>query len=233
MSINFKSEEEVKDYVKNLGTEYRFGCYQEKKPEVCHLLGDYFESIDKDHEKAWKVYQNNCDTANFAKSCFKCGNYLAIGRGGQKQDRTKALEYFEKSCTHGDMNGCFRAGILSAIISTAKDPIRTFKQAMALFEKGCEGKHHESCYHLSGVFMEGYEREKIAKDMKRCFDYTLKACDLDNMYACANLSLMYQKGDGVEKNPELAKKYRTKAEDLQEAVVKQRQLMFQEGLNRT
>lgn len=30
---NLKSEEEVKEYLKNLGTEYRFGCYSEKKPE--------------------------------------------------------------------------------------------------------------------------------------------------------------------------------------------------------
>lgn len=33
MAYNLKSEEEVKEYIKNLGTEYRFGCYSEKKPE--------------------------------------------------------------------------------------------------------------------------------------------------------------------------------------------------------
>lgn len=33
MAYNLKSEEEVKDYIKNLGTEYRFGCYSEKNPE--------------------------------------------------------------------------------------------------------------------------------------------------------------------------------------------------------
>lgn len=33
MTYNLKNEEEVKEYVKNLGTEYRFGCFSEKKPE--------------------------------------------------------------------------------------------------------------------------------------------------------------------------------------------------------
>lgn len=33
MAYNFKSESEVKEYINNLGIEYRFGCYSEKKPE--------------------------------------------------------------------------------------------------------------------------------------------------------------------------------------------------------
>lgn len=33
MAYNLKSESEVKEYVKNLGIEYRFGCYSEKKPD--------------------------------------------------------------------------------------------------------------------------------------------------------------------------------------------------------
>lgn len=81
--------------------------------------------------------------------------------------------------------------------------------------------------------MEGHKKENIEKDMIRSFDYSLKACELDNMYACANLSRMYDKGDGVEKNPELALKYRKKAEELQEEVRSNRTLTFQEGLSRT
>lgn len=33
MAYDLKSEEEVKEYINNLGIEYRFGCYSEKKPE--------------------------------------------------------------------------------------------------------------------------------------------------------------------------------------------------------
>ena len=32
----------------------RFGCYQEKNPKSCHLLGDYWESIKKDFSKETK-----------------------------------------------------------------------------------------------------------------------------------------------------------------------------------
>lgn len=33
MAYDLKSESEVKEYIHNLGIEYRFGCYSEKKPE--------------------------------------------------------------------------------------------------------------------------------------------------------------------------------------------------------
>lgn len=33
MAYDLKSESEVKDYIQNLGIEYRFGCYSEKKAD--------------------------------------------------------------------------------------------------------------------------------------------------------------------------------------------------------
>lgn len=33
MSVNFQDENEVKEYLNTIGTEYRFGCYSEKNPE--------------------------------------------------------------------------------------------------------------------------------------------------------------------------------------------------------
>lgn len=33
MAVNFQDENEVKEYLDNIGIEYRFGCYSEKKPD--------------------------------------------------------------------------------------------------------------------------------------------------------------------------------------------------------
>lgn len=80
--------------------------------------------------------------------------------------------------------------------------------------------------------MQGYEKEKIAKDMKRCFEYSVKACDMKQPHACANLSLMYKNGDGVGKDLSLSEKYKRRALELQEQIIKQQQqLTFQEGLS--
>lgn len=32
-NVDFKNEDEVKDYIKNVGTEYSFQCYKEKTPD--------------------------------------------------------------------------------------------------------------------------------------------------------------------------------------------------------
>lgn len=139
MSVNFKDEAEVKQYLDTIGIEYRFGCYSEKKPDgmqifdydqqlihnlqknkcyfsnsVCHLLADYLESIHKDYEKARKVYRSTCDDYGYAKSCLKYGHYTFIGRGksGSKPNPAEALEYYEKGCKLGDSENCLNAGLL-------------------------------------------------------------------------------------------------------------------------
>lgn len=44
---NLKSEEDVKEYLKNLFTEYQFGCYGEKNPEGEHLIIEQTTLITK------------------------------------------------------------------------------------------------------------------------------------------------------------------------------------------
>lgn len=134
MTYDFKSESEVKEFLQNLGIEYRFGCYSEKKPEgiwvdisikmniypkfysiritVCHLLGDYLEAVKKDYEKARKLYKSNCDDYKFGKSCLKFGTYALLGKAGVKEDYRTAYEYFKKGCEQDVMDSCFNQGLL-------------------------------------------------------------------------------------------------------------------------
>ena len=48
---------------------------------ACHLLGDYMESINKDFNKALKIYQTNCNEYLHGHSCHKAGGYYFAGRG--------------------------------------------------------------------------------------------------------------------------------------------------------
>lgn len=112
MAYDLKQEEDVKDYIENLGIEYRFGCYKEQKPQVCHLLGDYLEAIKKDFDKAARVFKSNCLDYKFGKSCLKIGNYTLIGRGRAKGDAAEALTYFEKGCEYNEPGACLHAGML-------------------------------------------------------------------------------------------------------------------------
>lgn len=67
--------------------------------------------------------------------------------------------------------------------------------------------------------------------MSRAFQFALKGCNLGNMYSCANISQMYRRGEGVEKNEELSEKYKKMALELQEQALNETNtLTFQEGL---
>ena len=55
------------------------------------------------------------------------------------------------------------------------------------------------------------------------------ACELGNMGGCVNVSMMYSKGDGVEKNPVAAKEYGEIANEMMSQLKEQQRVAFQEG----
>lgn len=227
MAYDLKSESEVKDYITNLGIEYRFGCYSEKKPEVCHLLADFLEAIKKDYEKAAKVYRHNCDEYKFGKSCLKYGGYSLIGKGNQKLDYPTAYSYFEKGCKLNETNSCFNQALLLVTKNDSFGIKQDVVKGMQLLEKACNAQNAMACYYLSGLHIAGAKNGKkigekgekndydVPRNMEQAFHYALEGCKLGNMYSCANLSQMYAKGDGVEKNVKLAEKYKARALELQ------------------
>lgn len=83
-------------------------------PPVCHLLGDYLESIKKDFEKASKVYRSNCDDYGYSRSCLKYGNYTFLGKGksGSKGNAAEALKYYERGCDLKDADSCLHSGLM-------------------------------------------------------------------------------------------------------------------------
>ncbi|VEN53897.1 unnamed protein product [Callosobruchus maculatus] len=248
MAYNLKSESEVKEYINNLGIEYRFGCYSEKKPEVCHLLADFLESIKKDYEKAAKVYRNNCDEYKYGKSCLKYGTYSMLGRGTKKSDYKTAYDYFEKGCNLEEPDSCLNQGLLLITKNDKPELQHDVIKGMQLLEKACKSKNANACYYLSGMYIVGVKKDpkagttatvsevskkeefQVPKDMTKAFQFALEGCSLGNMYSCANLSQMYAKGDGVEKNDQMAEKYKALALEMQKEVQSNKTLGFQQGL---
>lgn len=202
---------------------------------VCHLLGDYLEAIKKDFNKARRVYKTNCDDHSYGKSCYKFANYTFIGKGASKEsaDRDDAMKYFKRGCELGEPDSCLHAGLMCISTSPGAGPAdrpRDYKGGMALLEKGCTGNNAFSCYYLSGLFLSGVAAAGLDKNMDQARGYSEKACNLGNMYACANLSQMYKRGDGVAKDETLAEQFKQKALDIQEQAKKDaKQVTFQEG----
>ncbi|CAH4029798.1 unnamed protein product [Pieris brassicae] len=218
---DLKKEEEVKEFVENLGIEYRFGCYKEKKPEVCHLLGDYLEAIKKDFQKAATVFKSNCLDYNYGKSCLKYGNYKLIGKGSNKSDPAEALKYFEKGCENNDPTSCLHAGLLLTALSPDESVKRDVPKGYNYLKKACDNRENMACHYLSGMYLTGVpknpkeynphkpEKNKnldflIKPDMKQAFSFALKGCELGHIYACANIGIIGGSGfdePGLFENP--------------------------------
>ncbi|KFM69405.1 Sel1 repeat-containing protein 1-like protein, partial [Stegodyphus mimosarum] len=227
MANEFKSEEELKQFIENLGTEYRFSCFKEKNSEGCHLLGDYLEAIQKDFEGAAKVYKSNCDERNYARSCFKYGNYCYLGKGIEK-DVLSAFNYYKKACSLDSAEACLHCGVmLTTKDKSAKDIItRDYVEGLKYLEKSCAGGNATACYFASSLYITG--AEGIPKNRTKASELSRLACDGRNVYACMNLSQMYREGDGVEKDEEKANLYKERAREIRGDLRKKHSLGLQQ-----
>ena len=92
-NVDLTDEEDVKEYLDNLGIEYRFGCYSEKNPKACQLLGEFMESVTRERVQAFKVFEQNCIQNNHAPSCNKAGHYKVVGHPDIEADPDLGYKY--------------------------------------------------------------------------------------------------------------------------------------------
>jgi len=218
MGYNLEDKEEVKEYIRNLGIEYRFGCFSEKQPESCQLLGEFLETIEGNHEAAAKVYKANCDDHSVAKSCHRYGHLAVKGRG-IPANLDEGIDYHARACSLGERRACSAGGAAAAERSVNKElpdaaRLDYGKRALELLGLGCSQGDGFACFYLSGAHLQGTRVGGVARDMAQAFSYSQQACDLGHPVACANLSQMYARGDGTAADPAKALALRKKADAM-------------------
>ncbi|ESO88905.1 hypothetical protein LOTGIDRAFT_106114 [Lottia gigantea] len=202
----------TKESATERGQQLRFECYKQNNPDECQRLGQYLE-IFRDFEKAGKVFKYNCDQNRYGKSCFQYAEYLMNGQGGVEKNEEEALTKFEQSCQLDYLPGCHNVGAVAAA-SPDKNFNNTDKGIEHL-ELACSKSFIPSCELLLEFYFHGYQN--IKKDMSKAFKCAEKLCDLGSPRGCINLGVFYKNGDGgVEKDPEMTKKYFAKAKKLAE-----------------
>lgn len=158
----------------------------------------------------------------------------------------QAYKYFTKGCDMNEGEACLHTGLI-LISKTLTDKVkRDVPAAFDKLVKSCELNNAAACFYLSGMHISGVPKTAdlghtkelpdsemfLKKDMKKAFDFAYKSCELRNMYACANVSQMYARGDGTEKSEASATKYKQIAMTLQEELKSQQaQIGFQQGLS--
>ena len=93
-----ETQKERREYVQNIGIEYRFGCYEEKRGESCHLLGEYMEAIEQNFVKSFELFRDNCELRKYPKSCYKYAMYLLNGKECEPSFK-KMIQPLEIACS--------------------------------------------------------------------------------------------------------------------------------------
>ncbi|CAD5211913.1 unnamed protein product [Bursaphelenchus okinawaensis] len=231
-----EEQKERREYVKNIGIEYRYGCYEEKKPDTCHVLGEYLEAIDLSFAKAYQIFKDNCEERKFPRSCFKYAMYTLAGKECEASLKN-TIEPLTVSCEGKVPPGCRYLSLVYWNGEPDRKP--DSKLAEHYMKKACDMEDAEACWLLSTWYINSdsmkiavkgvknpsseVNRDKLGrleKDMEKALKYAKLACDLNIPQSCLNAARILKIGDGVAKDLDAAKLYLDKAKAMNEMIKK-------------
>lgn len=154
---------------------------------------------------------------------------------GCERNSSEAYDYMKKGCELGDSYGCLHAGVLGVSNEplTEKDRATQVNKGVEMLNKSCwEYGMEKGCHYLAGVYITGI-KGYLEPNLREAHKVSLKACEAGNPYACANVAQMYERGEGVQQNENLAESFRKRAIALhRELVEPRRQLEFHQGIDK-
>eukprot|EP01147_Barroeca_monosierra_P010014 gene10014-2188_t len=209
------NKEEQKSYFDDLRKQHEWECETFKKPQDCHMLAEFYQTVDNNFEGAVKWYRRLCDSNNYSRSCTFMATCLLTGRGVEKNP-AEALRYFKKACDLGSIEGCHNAGmLLRSTRYKEAGVLPNGNEALSYFQKACDQDFRNGCFMLSVVYLRG--EAGAPRDMPKALQLAKKACDLQHTWGCINAARMLETGDGVLKDLVESEKYKKKARELVEA----------------
>lgn len=97
---------------------------------------------------------------------------------------------------------------------------------MEYLEKACNNRHSEACFVASNIHFLGIEEAGLKPNKPKFLEYSIKACEQNEIKGCVNASVLYKKGDGVPKDLALYQKYKEKALDIQKQIKEEKGIKF-------
>lgn len=162
-----------------------------------HAVGcsNFGKSLRRDGkpELAIAAFEQAC-SLELAEGCYLVG-MMHMNAATPKKDYAAANAAFEKGCASKEpsQNACGGLGVAHA---TGQGVTKDAKKGAALLEAACEKGSAESCKNLGVLVRDGLVGPR---DPKRASELFEKACP-DNVGACNEIALAYERGVGVTKD---------------------------------
>jgi len=176
---------------------YELAAHQDH-PYALYVLG--VNAIENEEYKDAFIYLERAASQQYGLAAYTLG-YLYHEK--EPKSPLKAFEWFMIAAKQQHTEAEYYVGMY---YQNGKGVPKNIDQAIYWFEKAAMKKNKNALYHLAMILIkqETKDYETIAKLLKQ-------AADQDHAHAQYNLAVMYQKGDGVEKNLDTAFYYYEKA----------------------
>lgn len=118
------------------------------------------------------------------------------------------INELEKECNSNDSMSCVILGDAYFLGEKVK---KNTQKALELYIKSCNDGLGETCVILSREYDNGNDELGIKIDLVKSFNFALKACKLNQIFACKVSGDKYRAGKGVKKDLTKAKEYYEKS----------------------
>ncbi len=172
-------------------------------------LGDMFlhglGGLGTNYEEALSWYLKAAQQNN-AGAEFRLGSMFEGGFGTTK-DLQQAVDWYRKAADQGYADA---ENMLGTLYVTGGDNLpKDYKQAVDWYRKAAEQGFRKSEKNLGDMYFYGLGVPGV--DYKEAMEWYKKAADQGDAAAQYRVGLMYEKGDGTEKNNDIALDYYRKA----------------------
>ena len=119
---------------------------------------------------------------------------LLMKTAWNNEDRTEALEWFQRSADGGNVNAMYQ---ISIMYRDGKGPKRDNTKHLEWLKKAAENGHTQSQLMLGNMYRDGV---KVESDESEAFKWYRMAAENNNPDTIYQVAMMYRDGKGVDKN---------------------------------
>lgn len=183
----------------------------------------------RDYGAASSIFTANCEERDHGNSCFALAQlWQARVQGATDAERkTKARQLYGKACALGTAQACGLVGAMKLQGFGGDTDVAGAKKAL---QQACDDNDAFGCFTLGRLYLKGSARGRPKADAKgaevapaaasddrdpaKALPYMKRCCALGHPNGCQVVSVMYGKGDGVERNEKLHEHYKHRTHEL-------------------
>ncbi len=110
------------------------------------------------------------------------------------ENDAEAVEYFQKACGRGNMEGCARLGVM---FQEGRGVSSDDLMAVKYYTQACDGENPAGCRSLGVMYEYGWG---VGEDETEAMRLYLTACNDGDLKACKYLAVMIDKGDADDRD---------------------------------